>query len=76
MHIGKDVTILVVNEQDTDAPRFEDEYLFVSHPVRDAKVTRYIHRVRGNLEDENGTEYAICSFSCDIDLTNRDSAWQ
>lgn len=72
---GEGMTIHVVDERETDAHRFDDEYLFVTHPARDAKVAPNIHRVRG-LEDEQDTESAIRSSSRDIDLTDRGSAWQ
>lgn len=72
MYIVECMTIRVVDEQETEAHRLEEENLFVSCPARDAKVARCIHRVRGKLGDENSTEYVVYSFSCDGNLTNRD----
>jgi hypothetical protein len=50
------MTIIITDGNGTDVHAYDEEHLFVSHPYHDAKVARYIERVRSDLESENETE--------------------
>jgi hypothetical protein len=69
------MTIIITDGNGTDVHAYDEEHLFVSHPYHDAKVARYIERVRSDLESENETEVFTYSFGRDSNLRSLDPPW-
>jgi hypothetical protein len=69
------MTTIVLDRDGTDVHTDDEEDLFVAQPYHDARVARYIERVRSGLENENEAKYFVCSFGCNIDFRALDSPW-